>query len=55
VIAVGDSRNDLSMIRYAGTGLAVANACDELKQAANAVACTSDAGVLRYIYHHFVE
>ena len=43
------------MIRYAGTGLAVANACDELKQAANAVACTSDAGVLRYIYHHFVE
>lgn len=55
VIAVGDSRNDLSMIRYAGTGLAVANACDELKQAANAVACTSDAGVLSYIYHHFVE
>ena len=55
VIAVGDSRNDLSMIRYAGTGLAVANACDELKQAANAVACTSDEGVLSYIYHHFVE
>lgn len=55
VIAVGDSRNDLSMIRYAGTGLAVANACDALKQAADGVACSSDDGVLDYIYHHFVK
>ena len=55
VIAVGDSRNDLSMIRYAGTGLAVANACDELKQAADAVACASDDGVLDYIYHHYIK
>lgn len=55
VIAVGDSRNDLSMIRYAGTGLAVANACDALKQAADAVACASDDGVLDYIYHHYIK
>ncbi|AEF82825.1 YkrA [Leadbettera azotonutricia ZAS-9] len=41
-IAVGDSVNDLDMIRYAGLGIAMGNACDELKQAADAV--TKDCG-----------
>ncbi|MDR1576429.1 MAG: HAD hydrolase family protein [Treponema sp.] len=33
-IAIGDSANDLDMIRAAGTGIAMGNACDELKAAA---------------------
>jgi hydroxymethylpyrimidine pyrophosphatase-like HAD family hydrolase len=33
-VAVGDSANDLEMIRRAGTGVAMGNACDELKRAA---------------------
>jgi HAD superfamily hydrolase (TIGR01484 family) len=33
-IAIGDSANDLDMIRFAGTGIAMGNACDELKAAA---------------------
>ena len=33
-IAIGDSVNDLEMIRRAGTGIAMGNACDELKRAA---------------------
>ncbi|MEN1761941.1 Cof-type HAD-IIB family hydrolase [Anoxynatronum sibiricum] len=37
VVAVGDERNDLSMIRAAGTGVAVANANEELKAAANRI------------------
>jgi Cof subfamily protein (haloacid dehalogenase superfamily) len=41
-IAIGDSVNDLDMIRYAGLGIAMGNACDELKQAAGAV--TKDCG-----------
>jgi hydroxymethylpyrimidine pyrophosphatase-like HAD family hydrolase len=36
-IAIGDSVNDLDMIRYAGLGVAMGNACAELKAAAGAV------------------
>lgn len=53
IIAVGDSPNDLSMIKYAGTGLAVANACDALKEVANAQACSNDGNVLEYIYENY--
>ena len=34
VLCVGDAHNDLPMIRWAGLGAAVGNACPELKQAA---------------------
>jgi len=37
ILCIGDSYNDISMIRYAGIGAAVGNACDELKQAADYV------------------
>jgi Cof subfamily protein (haloacid dehalogenase superfamily) len=43
-IAVGDSVNDLDMIRYAGLGIAMGNACDELKQAAGAVTKNCGSG-----------
>ena len=33
--AVGDAENDISMITAAGTGIAVANAADAVKQAAD--------------------
>lgn len=53
IVAVGDSRNDLQMIAYAGRGLAVANACSALKAAAYATICSNDEPVLEYIYQHF--
>ena len=34
VVAIGDSMNDIEMIRWAGTGVAVANAEDEMKRQA---------------------
>ncbi len=34
VVAVGDNYNDLEMISNAGVGIAVSNACDQLKKAA---------------------
>jgi len=37
VIAIGDQENDLSMIRWAGLGLAMGNAIPEVRQAAVAV------------------
>ena len=37
VIAFGDQHNDISMIQYAGFGVAMGNAVEELKKAADAV------------------
>lgn len=36
-IAYGDSRNDIEMIQWAGNGIAMGNACAELKNVANSV------------------
>lgn len=50
VMCIGDSENDLSMITWAGIGVAMGNAIDEVKKAANYV--TSDnkhAGVAEAI------
>ena len=53
-IAFGDSRNDLEMIRWAGCGIAMGNACQELKDCADLVCGNSwengiadDAGRIR--------
>lgn len=46
VIAIGDEENDLSMIRYAGMGVAMGNATEEVKQAAKMITDTNNnAGV----------
>lgn len=37
ILCIGDADNDLEMIRYAGIGVAVNNASEELKKAANYV------------------
>ncbi|MDQ0230044.1 Cof-type HAD-IIB family hydrolase [Metabacillus malikii] len=41
VIAIGDSYNDLAMIEFAGLGVAMGNAPDDIKQAANYVTDTN--------------
>lgn len=38
IIAFGDNFNDKTMIEYAGTGVVVGNACDEMKKIADIVA-----------------
>ncbi len=38
VVAVGDADNDLTMIRWAGTGVAMGNAPEEVKRAADVIA-----------------
>ena len=42
VMAVGDSNNDLDMIRYAGFGVAMGNAGAKVKACAQAVTCAND-------------
>jgi hydroxymethylpyrimidine pyrophosphatase-like HAD family hydrolase len=36
-IAIGDSANDMDMIRFAGKGVAMGNACGELREAADEI------------------
>jgi Cof subfamily protein (haloacid dehalogenase superfamily) len=43
IIAVGDGHNDMSMLRYAGVGVAMGNAPDEVKAAADRVVAANDA------------
>lgn len=51
VIAFGDQLNDVSMIKYAGMGVAMGNAEEELKTIANYITDTNDNdGVAQAIY-----
>ncbi|MCX7781953.1 MAG: HAD hydrolase family protein, partial [Negativicutes bacterium] len=58
VMAVGDSVNDLDMLRYAGWGVAMGNASDTVKAAAAAVTGANDAegvaeAILRYALREY--
>lgn len=44
VLALGDGRNDIEMLQWAGRGVAMGNAPDEVKAAAHHVTGTYDAG-----------
>lgn len=52
-IAMGDSSNDLTMIRAAGLGLAMENAVPALKEAADATICHHKDHGLKYILEHY--
>ncbi len=52
VIALGDSKNDISMFQKAGTKLAVNNACDELKNVADKTICNNNENVIDYLKKH---
>lgn len=50
IIACGDAGNDLSMVKYAGLGVAMGNATEEIKQAANFITDSNDEdGIVRVI------
>lgn len=50
VLAFGDGGNDLGMLSWAGTGVAMANARDEVREAANAVTLSNDEdGIAAYL------
>lgn len=50
VIACGDGFNDIAMVKFAGLGVAMANAQDAVKEAADVVALSNDEdGVARVI------
>lgn len=52
-VAAGDNLNDLPMIKAAGTGVAVGNAVEPLKQAADFVSVTNDEGAIKQIIYKY--
>ncbi|TCZ78289.1 HAD family phosphatase [Paenibacillus albiflavus] len=54
VIAMGDSYNDLAMIQYAGLGVAMGNAPDDIKQIANYVTDTNKNDGVAKVVEQFV-
>ncbi|MDY2725954.1 MAG: Cof-type HAD-IIB family hydrolase [Anaerostipes faecalis] len=56
MIAFGDAQNDKTMIEYAGIGVAMGNATDELKAAADYITDDMDHdGIAKTLYHFFPE
>lgn len=56
MIAFGDGHNDASMVKYAGTGVAMANAVDDLKAVADYVTLSNDEdGIAHALYHYMPE
>lgn len=54
MMALGDEANDLSMINYAGMGVAMENATDGVKSAANYVTGTNQADGVAHAIQKFV-
>lgn len=53
VIAMGDSENDIAMIKTAGLGIAVGNAMDTVKLSADFVADTNDNDAVAQVIYKF--
>ena len=54
VICMGDAGNDLAMIEYAGMGVAMANAFDEVKKAANFITLSNEEDGVAFAINKFV-
>lgn len=56
MIAIGDGDNDLEMLEYAGLGIAMGNAHDEVKRAADAVTASNDEdGIAKAIQKYILD
>jgi len=54
LVACGDGRNDVTMVDYAGMGVAMENACEEVKAVANFITKSNDQdGVALAIERYF--
>lgn len=54
VIAFGDAPNDLSTIKFAGLGVAMGNACEELKKAADEITLTNNEDGIAVILEQYI-
>ena len=54
-IAVGDSENDISMIKASGLGLAMKNAADKVKDCADETICHCDDHAVKFIKENYIK
>jgi len=54
IIAVGDSQIDIPMIKYAGLGVAMANASSDVKKASDLVCASNDEGGVADVINEFI-
>ena len=54
VLAIGDHRNDLEMLAWAGTGVAMGNAHPDLKHIADWITMTNDEDGVAHALEHFI-
>lgn len=54
MIACGDAGNDLSMIKYAGLGVAMENATEEIKEAADFITTSNDEDGVANVIEKFI-
>jgi hydroxymethylpyrimidine pyrophosphatase-like HAD family hydrolase len=55
VLAIGDSRNDVPMLRWAGVGVAMGNASDEVKQSVRYVTASNTEDGVALAIERFVS
>lgn len=53
IIAIGDAENDISMIKYAGLGVAMGNAMDSVKECADFIAPTNNENGVAAVINKF--
>ncbi|QGU96100.1 Cof-type HAD-IIB family hydrolase [Clostridium bovifaecis] len=54
VIAIGDSGNDIDMIKYAGLGIAMGNAFPEIKEASDYITYTNEEDGVAHVIDKFI-
>ena len=54
IIACGDAGNDLSMVKYAGLGVAMENATDDVKEAADYITLSNDEDGIAHVVNKFI-
>lgn len=54
IICVGDADNDIAMIRYAGLGVAMGNAIDEVKEKADYITLTNEEDGVAHVIENFM-
>jgi len=53
IVAIGDNYNDIDMLRFAGLGVAMGNAPDEVKSAADIVTLSNDEDGLKVVLEKY--
>ena len=54
IIACGDAGNDISMIKYAGLGVAMKNATDDVKEVSDYITLSNDDDGIAHIVNKFI-